>query len=443
MAHSSSRTPRPIAWLERGLPRELLVDAEARRRGLLIAGTIGLVVVAALATLPLLAGRPASLAAPIAATTLALAGLWSLRRGRARLAGHLVVAAPFVALVLAATAESSQLSLALVAIPPLAAQAAGRLALHAWSGLSIAAVAYLLSHEPRAAVVAALALLAVHLLSWLGEQTREQAVARAELVGGQLARADQEVERTHRVARKAAAASAAKSAYLATMSHELRNPLSAVIGYAEVLAEDAQGRGLSQMRDDLIRIAAAGQHLRGLVEDILDLAPRDTERPEQRRERVSAEQLVYDVTCALEPLARRRQNVLEVVFDGAPAVAELDRERVRQVLVYLVDNALTFTAQGRVTVRLRAEDDGSRRVLVFVVEDTGLGIAEADLAQLFEPRSHSSSAGLALSLCKQLVTAMGGTIAVRSQLGRGSAFTVRLPAGPSARAEPPALDVAC
>lgn len=426
-----SRTP--PSWPGRGLPRELLADDEQRRRALLIAGAGWLLAAAGLVAAPLLSGPLAPLAA-VATTALALAGEWLLRRRRLLLAGHLVIAAAFTA----AAPFAITTPLALAVVPLLAAQSAGRLAVHAWGGLCIATVLFL---SPAPITVAVL--LAVHLLAWLGERAREQASARADHVAGQLARADQEVERSHRLARRSAAASAAKSAYLATMSHELRNPLSAVIGYAELLAEDAESRGLPQMRDDLVRIATAGQHLRGLIEDILDLSPRDEGGAERRHEPFSAEELVFDVRGSLEPLARRRKNVLDVAFEGFATVTELDRERVRQVIVYLVEHALTFTAQGRVTVRARTVDDAARRSLTLVVEDTGVGVAEADLGRLFEPRSHGSSAGLGLSLCKQLVTSLRGTIDVRSQLGRGTTFTVRLPAGPSAPAAPAALDVAC
>ena len=463
--------------LERGLPPALLEDSETRRRALLIAGTVWTVAIACTASFPVLvmvtqgADRLVSLTANAATIVLAFAGIALLRRtGTPWAAGHWVAALIFLGAatgVLLNGGFASPYWILLAVVPFMASQMAGRAAGLVWTGVGLGFIALLLAldylgivlpqlHDVRAnaataAIYGATSLIAVHLLSQLADLAKDDAIARAEQFSSRLERADREVGEARLLAEQAVAASAAKSAFMATMSHELRTPLNAVIGYAELLAEDAEAHGLPAMRNDLVKIVGASQHLLALIEDILDLSRVEAERLDLRNERFAAEDLVYEVTGTLEPLARKRRNLLEVVFSGPTIVADLDRARVRQVLINLVGNAIKFTSNGRVAVHVRSEQAGGRRWLVLVVEDTGIGISEADQKRIFEPftqvdsspRRRYEGSGLGLSLCKRLIEMMGGTITVRSQLGSGSAFTVRLPTAPPARAEPDALDVAC
>jgi signal transduction histidine kinase len=289
------------------------------------------------------------------------------------------------------------------------------------------------AHTTTTTLYTAIAVLSVHVLSQLAEHARDDAIARAERAVVQLAHADREIEEARILAEQAVAASAAKSAFMATMSHELRTPLNAVIGYAELLVEDAESSGLVTMREDLAKIVGASHHLCGLIEDILDLSRVEADKLDLRREEFVAQDIVRDVVHVLEPLARRRGNTLHVSVPDPPICVCLDRGRVRQVLVNLVGNAIKFTSQGRVAVTLALAGEGG--AFVVTVEDTGIGISEVDLERIFDPftqvdpspRRRYEGSGLGLSLCKRLAEMMGGALQVRSQLGRGSTFTLRLP----------------
>lgn len=467
---------RLLALLERGLPRALLADNALRRRALLIAGTVWTIVVACLASVPVIiattagTGRILSLIADILAMVLALVALRQLRDGaQLGASGHLVTGIVFTSSAFAISTTggfTSQYWILLAAIPFLAAQTAGHAATRTWGLACVAFIVLLCAvmgagvELPQfttglsiygAAFYGVMCVLVVQFLSHLADLAKDEAVARAEQFADQLLRADQEVGDARILAEQAVAANSAKSAFMATMSHELRTPLNAVIGYAELLAEDAESQGLHSMRTDLVKIVGASQHLLTLIEDILDLSAVEAERLDLRRDRFAVEELVGELADTLEPLARKRRNTLEVVHTGPTVAADLDRARVRQVLINLIGNAIKFTSHGRITVQVRSELEGSRRWVILVVEDTGIGISEADLRRIFEPftqvdsspRRRYEGSGLGLSLCKRLVEMMDGTLTVRSHPGEGSAFTVRLPAALAARPERAALDVAC
>jgi signal transduction histidine kinase len=459
------RTPglvlRVVALLERSLPPALLADNETRRRSLLIVGTIWVLIIACVFTIPVLLATTrggmrifASLV-NLGTMSAAVATLGLLRRRGTLAAGHVVATIAFVGILWAVVISGGLASpywVLLVTLPILAAQMAGRGAGHVWTLLSLAAVALLWAldrlgvelprltdpdaHTTTAALYTGMAVLAVHMLSYLGEVAKDDAITRAEQVRAQLERADFEVGEAQILVQQAVAASAAKSAFMATMSHELRTPLNAVIGYAEILVEDVESRGLDTMRGDLDKIVGASQHLLKLIEDILDISRAEAEKLDLRLERFAAQELVREVIGVLAPLARLRGDLLELRGPDAPIVVDLDRGRVRQVLINLVGNAIKFTADGRVTVEVRAEVEGGRRWLSLIVEDTGIGIAAADLARIFDPftqvdstpRRRYEGSGLGLSLSRRLAQTMGGALSVRSQPGRGSAFTLRLPA---------------
>jgi len=452
---------RVVALLERGLPPASLADSETRRRSLLIVGTIWVVIIACVFTIPVLLATTRGAMRIFASTVnlgtmaAAFAALGILRRRGTGAAGHAVTTITFVGILWAACISGGLMSpywVLLVAVPVLAAQMAGRGAGHLWTALSLAAVILLWvldrlgvelprltdpdAHATTAALYTAMAVLTVHMLSYLGEVAKDDAITRAQRTREQLERADYEVAEAQILAHQAVAANAAKSAFMATMSHELRTPLNAVIGYAEMLVEDAEARGLDPMREDLDRIVGASQHLLKLIEDILDLSRAEGEKLDLRHERFSAQELVREVIGVLAPLAGQRGDLLEMRGAEAPIIVDLDRGRVRQVLIHLVGNAIKFTARGRVTIEVRADEEGGRRWLALVVEDTGIGIAAVDLARIFEPftqvdsspRRRYEGSGLGLSLSRRLAQTMGGALLVRSQPGRGSAFTLRLPA---------------
>ena len=385
---------RVVALLERGLPPGLLADNETRRRSLLIVGTIWVLVIACVFTIPVLlattrgGARIAASVVNLGTISVALGALGLLRRRGTRAAGHTVTAIAFVGIMWVVAISGGLTSpywVLLVAVPILAAQMAGRAAGHLWTLLSLAAVTLLwvldrlgvelprltdpAAHTTTAALYTGMAVLAVHVLSYLAEVAKDDAITRAEQVRAQLELADHEVGQAQVLAQQAVAASAAKTAFMATMSHELRTPLNAVIGYAEMLVEDAEDRGYAPLRDDLGKIVGASQHLLKLIEDILELSRVEAEKQDLRCERFAAQELVREVIGVLAPLARQRGDQMELRAAEAPIVVYLDRGRVRQVLINLIGNAIKFTAGGRVSVEARGEEEAGRRWLVVVVAD--------------------------------------------------------------------------
>jgi PAS domain S-box-containing protein len=245
-------------------------------------------------------------------------------------------------------------------------------------------------------------------------------------------------------AAKAAAedANLAKSRFIANMSHELRTPLSAVIGYAEMLEEEAEAlEGGGDFLDDLHKISANARHLLSLINDVLDLSKIEAGRMEVQAEDFDVCDLVQEVAGTVEALAGQRRNRLVVACDPALGSAHSDPVKIRQCLFNLLGNAAKFTEDG--TIALRATRDAGQ--LVFEVEDSGIGMSPEQLDKLFRRFSQADASttrrfggtGLGLAITKAFATMLGGAIAVRSQPGAGSTFTLSLPADiRDARADP-------
>jgi signal transduction histidine kinase len=225
-------------------------------------------------------------------------------------------------------------------------------------------------------------------------------------------------------------ANRAKSAFLANMSHEIRTPLNAMLGYAELVAEDASSAGQTQMVSDLGRVQSSGRHLLELVNDILDLSKIEAGRMDILIEDVPVRALVERVADELNPLITARGNELELRLDHA--VARADPARLRQCMLNLLSNAAKFTEGG--TVRVECALDGGR--VRVEVRDTGIGMTPDQITRVFEPFSQASATtsrdyggtGLGLSIALRLVELMGGEIRVDSTSGVGSTFTLWLPA---------------
>jgi signal transduction histidine kinase len=251
----------------------------------------------------------------------------------------------------------------------------------------------------------------------------------------------------------AEAVSAAKSEFVATMSHEVRTPINAVLGYAELLTTEIEGPLTAGQRRYVERLRTSARHLLGLVEDVLDLSRVDADAVPVARAVGRVGDVVAAALALVEPQARQRG--LELVQDLRTQAEGLsywgDEGRVRQILVNLLANAVKFVqpragAPGRVTVSAGAATEPAADVAllgagpwVYVrVEDTGPGIAQEQLDAIFDPfvqvgrRSNNpvGGAGLGLTISRRLARRMGGEISVESTVGVGSAFVVWLPEAP-------------
>lgn len=235
------------------------------------------------------------------------------------------------------------------------------------------------------------------------------------------------------IARDAAdAANRAKSTFLATMSHELRTPLNAILGFSNLMRSNAVS---DKDRRDLDIINRSGEHLLGLINDVLDIAKVESGRAEVHIAPCDPGRIAEDAAEMMRARARGKNLRLQVVESPEfPGSANTDAEKLRQVLVNLLGNAVKYTDQGGVTLGLSARPagDGQRMLLTFEVEDTGIGIAPEDQSRIFDAfvqvGSHRTrkGTGLGLAITRQFVELIGGTIRVESTLGKGSRFRVEL-----------------
>jgi signal transduction histidine kinase len=233
-------------------------------------------------------------------------------------------------------------------------------------------------------------------------------------------------------------AGAAKGDFLAKMSHEIRTPLNAVIGYSELLLEDAKAEGDGTSAADLEKIRAAGQHLLRLVNQVLELSKIEAGKMELLPEPFDAAAAVREAVESCRPLAQRNGNRLAVEVDGELGTMVGDRRRLNEVICQLVDNAAKFTQNGRIAVRAKRRSRTSGDDIIVAVQDSGIGIAPDVLTALFENFSVGEDltstkyggTGLGLALSQKLCRLMGGEISVESAPGTGSCFTMRVPASP-------------
>ncbi|HET9488788.1 MAG TPA: GAF domain-containing protein [Methylomirabilota bacterium] len=236
-----------------------------------------------------------------------------------------------------------------------------------------------------------------------------------------------------------------KSEFLANMSHELRTPLNAIIGYSEMLQEDAADLGAEQFTDDLGKINAAGKHLLELINAVLDLSKIEAGKMELYLETFDVAALVRDIAAVIQPLAAKNANRLEVACPDGIGTMRADLTKVRQALFNLLSNACKFTERGAVALAVERERLDGQDWMVFSVADTGIGMTPEQLTRLFEAFSQADAAttrrfggtGLGLALSRRLCRMMGGDVTVKSEAGRGSTFTIRLPAHVAEAVEEP------
>ena len=230
-------------------------------------------------------------------------------------------------------------------------------------------------------------------------------------------------------------AGTAKAEFLAKMSHELRTPLNAVIGYSQILLEDAEDEGDSESIADLNKIHTAGQHLLKLVNEVLDLSKIEAGKMELHMEQTDLAQLFRDIVDVARPAARNSGNEISCTIAPDIGIAFCDAGKFRNMAGQLLDNAVKFTRDGKVEFLAQRQLDGTTDDLVIHIVDTGIGIASDQIANLFEKftvaddssTSKYGGTGLGLALSQKLCKLMGGEIFVVSEAGKGSRFTIRMP----------------
>ena len=230
-------------------------------------------------------------------------------------------------------------------------------------------------------------------------------------------------------------ANKAKSAFLAKMSHELRTPMNAIIGYSEILLEDADDTGDRATADDLRKILSAARHLLGLINDVLDLSKIEAGRMDLYIEPFDPVTMVREVASTIQPLMEKNHNQLAVDCAAALGSMSADMTKLRQVLFNLLSNAAKFTTNGTITLGAR-RFTRERDWLEFKVSDTGIGMTPEQLGKLFEAFTQADAStaakyggtGLGLAISRLFARMMGGDVTVESEAGKGTTFTALVPA---------------
>lgn len=235
-------------------------------------------------------------------------------------------------------------------------------------------------------------------------------------------------------ARAALDANNAKSEFLTRVSHELRTPLNAIIGYAEIIQEETPAL---ETRADAGRIISAARHLGHLLNDIIDQSRIDSGRIKINSEVLPVAGMLAEVQGLMGPQAKSAGINLNISSSPLADFAYADHVRLRQCLLNMIGNAIKFSPRGGVvTVRARKEKQGDSAIIVFDIADAGLGIAKSDLDNVFRPFGQANASigktfggsGLGLSISRELARQMGGDIVVQSELGKGSTFSLLIPA---------------
>jgi signal transduction histidine kinase len=240
-----------------------------------------------------------------------------------------------------------------------------------------------------------------------------------------------------RRAREAAElANQAKTQFLRTISHELRTPMTAVIGYTGLLADEVSGPVNSMQKDHLRRMRDSSEHMLALIEELLGFAKLEAREEEVRVQRVIAADVVDEALGVVLPLAQKKGLRVRVEIPDTSIELHTDRLKLRQILVNLLANAVKYTDEGDVVLILRIEGVGAELRIYFEVTDSGRGISTEDQEHIFEPfwqadrtlTRTAAGTGLGLAVARQLARLLGGDVVVaKSELGRGSRFIASLP----------------
>ena len=245
-----------------------------------------------------------------------------------------------------------------------------------------------------------------------------------------------------------------KSEFLANVSHELRTPLNAIVGFVDLLREGVYGELTPRQAKPVERIEASANHLRHLVDQVLDLAKMAAGRLEIHTETIDLRPFVLDVASEIESLVSEKGLSLSLVMGAALPRIRTDPTHLRQILVNLLGNAVKYTSEGGIVIRTRLVDSlpdsgtaserssyPSNPWIGIQVIDTGIGIDRADQSRIFEefeqvdagPRGNSAErgTGLGLAISRRLAALIGGMVELESELGKGSTFTLWLPVDPN------------
>ena len=273
-------------------------------------------------------------------------------------------------------------------------------------------------------------------LAALAETAPNDIASRRAMLHERRAAIAEAIEDVFRKSHEADAANLAKSQFLANMSHELRTPLNAVIGYAEILQEDAEDEGNASAVQDLSRILSAAKHLLSLLNEILDLSKIEAGRMDVSAAEFCPRELIDELVDTMRPAAEANRNTLLVAGPRPEGFAHTDALKLRQCLLNFLSNACKFTQDGEVEISYERRAHDGVDHLFFTVRDTGIGMSSEQLSRLFQPfvqadpsiTQRYGGTGLGLTITRRLAQLLGGDVSVRSKQGAGSTFTLRLPA---------------
>lgn len=244
-----------------------------------------------------------------------------------------------------------------------------------------------------------------------------------------------EVQRRTEAEAKANDANEAKSQFLSFISHEMRSPLNAIIGFSEELTDSLEADARPENLEDAQSIHRSGKHLLGLINNLLDLSKIEAGKMPLILEDFDPKRLIENLSKDIEPLVRQKSNTIKIEASGWDGTVHADSTKLKQVLMNLISNSGKFTENGSINIALHRESNDDTRFSI-AVADTGIGMTEEQMAKLFQPYQQATDStskkyggtGLGLAISRQFCRLMGGDLTVASQPGEGSTFTVSLPA---------------
>jgi PAS domain S-box-containing protein len=303
---------------------------------------------------------------------------------------------------------------------------------HEWAaGLGLASFAGYQLRPPGGETIGVLALFSKHAIS-PEEDTMLESIANITAQVMQTCRAE---ENLRQAKKQAEAANEAKSQFLSNMSHEIRTPMNAIIGFSDLLADEKLTK---EQKEDVKLISESGHHLLRLINDILDFSKIEAGKFDAEIIDCSLGQLLNSIESMMMTRAKEKGIEFKVIENnGLPTQISTDPTRLQQCLVNLAGNAIKFTEQGHVYIKVSLETTDNKSNIRFDVEDTGIGVPEDRQKMIFEPFTQADGSttriyggtGLGLTITKQLTELLGGKLTLTSEAGKGSVFSIVIPAG--------------